>query len=88
MPRKRKVKTPRGVVGFAYVGTWPDGQLGWAVPNYIEPGRTAEMPLCETWTRGATFYRCRVTIEPIVSSSGRVTTRRIPKEEPDEGPNV
>lgn len=67
------------VNGKGWFGLWSDGTVGWSGPNYFSDGQKHAHD--QQVTPGCveaddTFVLCRVRIEPIRDSLGRLITRR------------
>ncbi len=66
-------------VGYGYVGRWSDGELGWAMPGFVDTGkdnaarrRGTRGSACKgSYARNAKLELCRITIEPVKDSRGR-----------------
>ncbi len=80
MSKKSKEKT----VGYAFIGRWNDGTLGWGMPDVLSgnprrfldgTGRLFE----ENSMNGDRAFLCKVTIEQVFKSNGAAITRRVKK---------
>jgi hypothetical protein len=70
VPREPTPKT----IGYAYVGVWSDGTLGWCLPAHLthDPKRTYSRRYAEPcephpdWSNiGEPSYLCKITIERV-----------------------
>lgn len=65
-------------VGYGWVGRWDDGTLGWFLPNHLT-GYRNDGPNDNEHLKGETVFKCRITIEQVLSTNGREITKRIPE---------
>lgn len=74
-------------VGYGWVGKWsnPRSTFGWAMPSHLgwPPNRP---PLDRAWIRkGDMFFLCRITVQAVKDSQGRLIRRSAGQLRKDEG---
>lgn len=79
------MKVPAKVRGFAYVGTWRDGELGWCGARHLSNDKTPKYPHSpsQSWEDNAhpgdRAFLCEVIVRPLRDALGRPITVVKPK---------
>ena len=76
--KPERTKQDEMVSGRAWIGKHRGGELGWGLPNEIDPsGKVAKRLSTKKngWFKSEHVYLCRVTIEPIIDKHGNYIKR-------------
>lgn len=78
----KRVKVPKAVRGWGYVGAWANGNVGWYMPEFL-PGwsrSASKAPISprareNSFANAKRFYLCEITVTPVLDKRGRPITR-------------